>query len=260
MNNDLLKTIFGFLGFILGLIFGISPYTYFKKIQLHEINLPDIPLLMLIFNYLNNQLWLAYGILLKEFIMIFGNIINLIINIVFIIWYIYYYVDKQNKKCSYYSGILILISIFLFLILVNLFPEKLLGKSAMIFNILMFFGPCQNIFKVIKTGNYKLLSILSSSIGFVMSFCWVLYGVFIKNINSIIPNLFGVILCLIQILFYLIYKYKISEDKKYIFSNKNNNTEIEVKIENNNNNNNDNEESYDKKENSNKIEIINDEK
>ena len=259
MNNDLLKTIFGMLGFFLGLIFGISPYTYFKKIQLHEINLPDIPLSMLIFNYSNNQLWLAYGILLKEFIMIFGNIINLIIDIIFLIWYIYYYVDKKNKKCSYYSGILLLITIFLFFILVNFFPEKLLGKSAMIFNILMFFGPCQNIFKVIKTGNYKLLSILSSSIGFIMSFCWVLYGVFINNINSIIPNLFGVILCLIQMLFYLIYKYKTSEDKKYIFSNKNNNTEIEVKIENNNNNN-DNEESYDKKENTNKIEIINDEK
>ena len=106
MNNNLLKTIFGLLGFILGLIFGISPYTYFKKIKAHEINLPDIPLLMFVFNYFNNQLWLSYGILLNEFIMIFGNFISLIINIIFIILYIYYYVDKQNKKCSYYSIIL----------------------------------------------------------------------------------------------------------------------------------------------------------
>ena len=78
----------------------------------------------------------------------------------------------------------------------------------MIFNVLMYAAPGEKIYRVIKTGDYKLIPIWSTIGAAACSACWLIYGLYVGDIYIIVPNGLGVICSIIQLIVYSIFKKK----------------------------------------------------
>ena len=67
----------------------------------------------------------------------------------------------------------------------------------MVFGILTHIAPAQNIFKVWRIGNYKLIPIYTVLVGLCSSISWLIFSFLIWDFHSIIPksisSLFGII-------------------------------------------------------------------
>ena len=87
----------------------------------------------------------------------------------------------------------------------------------------MYAAPGAKIYQVFVTGNYELIPIYSSIIAMFNSICWLLYGIALKDVNVVIPNAAGVLLCVIQI-----FVWKIFYDKS---KKKNQNDNLQGKLQ-----------------------------
>ena len=72
----------------------------------------------------------------------------------------------------------------------------------------MYAAPGEKMYTVCKTGNYKLIPIWSTIGAAACSGCWFIYGLVVKDIYVIIPNVLGVICSIIQLIVYSIFKRK----------------------------------------------------
>ena len=95
----------------------------------------------------------------------------------------------------------------------------------MIFNILMFVSPGQKILRVIKEKNHKLIPIYSTIINIIYSIAWLGYGISIKLISQIIPNVFGLFFSIINTSAW-IYYYKRRKKTKQFKNVKENEVEL----------------------------------
>ena len=67
-------------------------------------------------------------------------------------------------------------------------PLWIVGKIAMVTGVLLNVAPGQNVVKVFKEGNYKLIPIWSTLFGGLNTLSWLVFGLMIWDINSIVPN------------------------------------------------------------------------
>ena len=70
----------------------------------------------------------------------------------------------------------------------------------------MFIAPCQKLLEVYKTKNYLLIPLLVAVMQILCSTTWTVYGLYLGDINIIMPNILGVILGLINFLTYFMLK------------------------------------------------------
>ena len=70
-------------------------------------------------------------------------------------------------------------------------PLVPLGYSLMVINILMYIAPAQNLGRVFKEKNYKLIPIASTLAGAVCSAGWLLFAFITGDINCGVPNGLG---------------------------------------------------------------------
>ena len=101
-----------------------------------------------------------------------------------------------------------------------------------IVNIFMFIAPGQNLIRVIKEKNYKLIPIATTIIGSICSGGWLLFGIIVDDINCIIPNGLGLISSVITtiIWIYFFYRKKIIQRYNKFYSEQNNSRkEVEIK-------------------------------
>jgi len=96
---------------------------------------------------------------------------------------------------------------------------------AMIFNLFVFISPGQKILRVIKEKNYKLIPIYSTIINIVYSIAWLLYGISIKMVSQIIPNVLGLFFSIINTGAW-IYYYKRRKKIKNLNNTKPNDVEL----------------------------------
>ena len=83
---------------------------------------------------------------------------------------------------------------------------------------MQYVAPAQNLIKVIKEKNYKLIPIVSTILGAFCSGGWLLFGLIVGDINSIISNGLGcfssIITTFIWFYIYCIYSKKEDEMEK----------------------------------------------
>ena len=84
----------------------------------------------------------------------------------------------------------------------------------MVINIISYAAPGQNIIKVIKKKDYKLIPIVTTIAGLLCSLSWTLFGILQKDWNSIIPNGLGIIFSSINIIVWLIFYCKSKRKEK----------------------------------------------
>ena len=85
---------------------------------------------------------------------------------------------------------------------------QMVGKVCIATKLITFFLPILMIFRVVKEKNYKLISINTTFAYMCSCIGWLLYGKSTNDINVMIPNIAGILLCFVQFLVYLHYKKK----------------------------------------------------
>ena len=229
------QDIFGWAATCLTALFYVSLITPFFKIFKGEMKYQDAPIFVIYVSYINCILWVIYGNIIFSSQIRICNIIGS--SSTFILIFIYYsYEVRKNILDTILNAIIVIYGTFVFF---NYFTviitdnANIIGNFCIFAKFCVFISPIQLIFRVIKEKNYLLIPIYAAIVSFFASFCWVIYGFYIKDIHVIIPNTVGIILGITQFYVYFHYK-KYSFNLKEINKNKNihvenSNSEIDIK-------------------------------
>ena len=107
------KNIIGLFSNIFVISFSISPIFMLRNIYRNELNAKDIAYSVMIFAILNYLCWLSFGIITKDFFLIFAPSIGFTFNLIYLSIY-FYYIFIDDKKLFIYSTIFLnLFSIYL---------------------------------------------------------------------------------------------------------------------------------------------------
>ena len=177
------------VGTAMGIGLGITPIFPFIEIIKGKENVRIFPESMIFFNILCPHLWATYWIRQAIFIPFFSAIFGFILALMFSTIYFYFYLDKNVTKwlfalcCKF--GIVFAFHYFL----VELLPSyHYIGFAAMLVGIFTSIAPAQNVLKVIRERNYKLIPICSTVFGALCNFSWLVFGLLLRDIYNIIPN------------------------------------------------------------------------
>ncbi len=220
-----ITNLIGTFGSIIGFFLSLSPFILYYKVYKNQLSVKSIPISMIIFNLLGGVVWLCYWVKKQTLIPLLSTGINFIIHNISTMFYIYFSVEGKIKKFISTYLLVILISYILYYIDYNFVKdEKKNGTIAMIFCVITYIAPGQNLLKVIKVGDYKLIPISTTILGILCSGSWMLFGILTKDINNIVPGIIGIIFSTINSFVYI-----------YFYRNraieKTNDVEITVEIE-----------------------------
>ena len=188
---------------VLNIILNLSPIVIFISIVKGKEKYTNIPPLMLLFSFLNNAIWGGYWYRKNEISVFWCCVICVVIATIFSAWYLFYYAEKNIGKFTFY--ILCQIAFEMGVVLLffsNLIDLYIVGILLIAINTMQYVSPAQNLLKVIKEKNHKLIPIVSTIFGALCSGGWLLFGLIVGDINSIISNGLG---CLSSIITTLIW-------------------------------------------------------
>ena len=218
---------------IITVILNVSPLVAFIPIIKGKEKYTNIPILMLVFNLLNNLAWGCYWYRIFDYPPMICSVICAIIATFFFVVYLYFFTNKNIKKFILYNFCLIIVEILIiFICLYALESLKIFGIILIVFNVLMFIAPGQNLIRVIKEKNYKLIPIATTIVGSICSAGWLLYGKIVNDINCIIPNGLGLICSILTTIVWMIFfiREKIIQNKTRFYSEgENSKREVEIK-------------------------------
>ena len=101
-------------------------------------------------------------------------------------------------------------NIFIFLIIIEV---NYIIFHAHFFHL--YASPGAKIYEVCKTGNYDLIPIYSCIVSVFNCISWFIHGLFLEDINIIIPNGSGIVLAIVQVLVWGVF-YKKNKNKKIL--------------------------------------------
>ena len=195
-----LPTIISWIGTVIGIILNISPIVMFYSIIKGQKKIEIVPEFMLIFNILCSSLWACYWYLqVDKFVPFFSSAFGLALSEIFALIYLFFLADKDWKKYLLYTFLEInLVVEFNYGLLFVLGDYITVGNIAMVVNIITYITPGQKIYQVIKTKNYNLIPISSTLSGSLCTLCWLIFGLLIWDIRTIIPNGLGLVFATIN--------------------------------------------------------------
>ena len=217
---------------IITIILNLSPVFAFIPVLKGRQKYTNIPVLMLIFNLLNCLCWSCYWYRMSYTFPLLCNVICYIISSTYFFVYLFFFAKKIVQKFCFYILILIFIETTIVYISMDIIKLKVYGIILIVINILMFISPGQNIIRVIKENNYKLIPIVTTLVAIVCSGGWLLFGKLVNDINCIIPNMIGLFCSIFNSLIWLIYylKAKFCKNKNKFYSeDMANNYNVEIK-------------------------------
>ena len=195
-----LPTIVSWIGTVIGIILNISPIVMFYSIIRGQKKIEIVPESMLIFNILCSSLWACYWYLqVDKFVPFFSSAFGLALSEIFALIYLFYLADKDWKKYILYAFLEInLVLEFNYGLLFVLGDYITVGNIAVVVNIITYITPGQKIYQVIKTKNYNLIPISSTLSGSLCTLAWLIFGLLIWDIRTIIPNGLGLVFATIN--------------------------------------------------------------
>ncbi|KAK9763393.1 Sugar transporter [Basidiobolus ranarum] len=163
--------------------------------------------------FINCLLWLQYGILREDVVLIIVNAVGILTSGICTLVYHHYTVKKDHVE----NRILLLI-IFIcgFLLHIkHLTAERavtVLGLSSSLASICMYAAPLITTSKVISTGSTASLSLPLSSTSFINCVLWFAYGYALNDHFIVIPNALGALLAGSQLALFVIYGRSIEQE------------------------------------------------
>ena len=210
LEDDIVKTIVSAIGTMISIGLNLTPillfYRFFKKTAGIE-TIPETMFITGIFCCATN---LAYGIIIDDTILKISNGVCYGLQIMYGTTYIFITNNKQIDKLLLYLIIAWDLSFEVLFIFGNIltyhfgkdFADYFTGIFNIIIGALNVITPGQNIIKVIRTGNFNLIPIVTIFFQCACSSLWFVYGLYIVNIMVIAPNLLGMVITAIQITVY----------------------------------------------------------
>ena len=172
----------------------LSPGVVFLNVAKGVEKYTNIPPMMLLFNFLTNAIWGCYWHRKGEFAGFLCSFICGTIATIFLVWWLYYRAEKVVGKFLLYVLVQIGCSAALILFfLSNILDLPVVGVLLIGINTLQYIAPAQNLMRVIKEKNHKLIPIVSTIFGAICSGGWLLFALIIADINCFIPNGLGCI-------------------------------------------------------------------
>lgn len=199
----------------LNIFLNLSPIVIFINIVKGKEEYTNIPPMMLLFSFLNNAIWGGYWYRKNEISVFWCCFICVIIATIFSSWYLFYYSQKMLGKFFLYAlGQIAFEMGIIFLFFSNLIDLYIVGILLIVINTMQYVSPAQNLIKVIKEKNHKLIPIVSTIIGALCSGGWLLFGLIVGDINSIISNGLGCLSSIITTLIWFIIYTKYGKKEK----------------------------------------------
>ena len=216
---------------ILTIILNLSPIVALMPVIKGKEKYTNVPVSMLIFNLLNNLCWACYWYRKSFFSPFLCSCICSIIATIFFNIYLYFFSNKRIQKYIIY--LFSLIFLLILIIYVSMYIIKSLifyGRYLIVINIIMYAAPGQNLLKVIKEKNYKLIPIASTIVGAICSGGWFLYGNIVNDINCIIPNVLGLIFSIFTTIIWLIFyiNKKLEQKKAKFYEEQNKTRDVQI--------------------------------
>ena len=206
---DKAQEIFGWVATSLTMCFYISPVIPFINVFKGKLNYEDTPIIVISASYVNCFCWYIYGEMIFSNQIKICNMIGAISSLILICIYLIFELKTYAIDALLNALIIITGSLALYRgLLYTINDDSIIGKICNGTSIVVFLSPIQLIYRVIKEKNYFLIPIYTAYVSFIASSCWVTYGVFIKDIYVILPNIIGILLAIIQIIVYTNYKRK----------------------------------------------------
>lgn len=211
-DTDLIGQIFGWVGTAICLYLYTSPAVPFIKVAMGKIDYKDSPSILLFCSFMNCVLWADYG-LLKDKTQVYSA--NIAGSAITLIWLTIFLIFLGQKNFCFGLFLIILLMVLsggIAFFFYRVLDCEITGIVAVVFNALQYGAPLQKIFTVFKTGKYELIPIFTSVGGFFCSSCWLIYGIYLFDINLIIPNGLGIFFAILQLIIYYIYYKKAKND------------------------------------------------
>ena len=215
----------GWISCFLNLIYFLLPiFQYIELIQ-QKITYKDATCFKLILYEINSILWI-----LKYEITNYNPkqiLVNYMISLIIIPFYILIFSYSFYNKNIFFSLLMtfsLLNIIFQIYFSINFLIESRLAKNliAMISQIIINIEPLINIIHVIFTDNYTIIPILTSIYMIIYNLFWWRFGIGLNvpDIFISIPCKIGVVISIIEIIFWVGYRHKV---KGYWYGDENNN-------------------------------------
>ena len=214
-SNSLLANIFGWGGTVISTFYYVSPINIFIEMTITKTT-TNIPILMIIFNFLNTSCWILYGFSGLNMQYIVCNSIGLGSSLIYFCWFnIFKYKNLSNIIILNIIAIILACGV----ILSGVYLMKYSGKSDLnpyfgwagfVTTYLTYAGPGQKLFSVCKTGKYKKIPIFSCFVSVIGSSCWIVFG--LTKINApdyqLLLSSIGIIFPIIQIFIWIYFRIK----------------------------------------------------
>ena len=199
---------------ILGFGLKASPIVLFYQIAVGNKKIEIVPEMLIICNVLSAELWFNYWIRIRnKMAPIVSSSVSLVLGVIFSIVYLYYFSQKKFSKFFIYI-ILECFSIALLYYTLTFMDLKIVGFIANCVNILNFISPAQRIVRVCREKNYSLIPIVTTVLGCISSFLWLVFGIMINDYNVIVPNTISVLIALFNTLVWFYFYYIRKGNKK----------------------------------------------
>lgn len=212
-----IKGYVSFVSTIINIFLNLSPIVIFINIVKGKEKYTNIPPMVLIFSFLNNAIWGGYWYRKGELSVFLCCLICVIIATIFSAWYLFYASEKNlGKFLLYILSQMAFETAIVLLFFSNLIELNIVGIILIVINTMQYVAPAQNLVQVIKTKNLKLIPIVTTIIGAICSGGWLLFGLIVGDINSIISNGLGCLSSIITIIiwYWIYFKYGKQEGKE----------------------------------------------
>lgn len=209
------KEIFGWFGAALSMFFFFGPLTMVIETFKGKRNYKDMNPYMLFVNMSNCILWVAYGVRLGELQMYVTNGTGAAFTLVWISFFLYFHAERKPLLTVFYLILFYDFYLEVFYIFFKLVGEKAItGYIVLVINVVMYAAPGYKIFLALKNSDHTLLPIHISFIALLNSVCWFIYGIYIFNASTFVPNGLGIVFCLAQVIVWFIARAREKKLKK----------------------------------------------
>ena len=202
----------------------LSPAVPFINVIKGKEKYTNIPPMMLLFTLLNNVIWGCYWHRKGEFSGFFCSHVCGTIATIYLVLYLYFYSEKTAGKFMLYALIQCVCQTGIILFFLSeILSLPVVGILLIAINTMQYVAPAQNLIRVIKEKNHKLIPIVTTVLGIACSGGWLLFALIIADINCFIPNGLGCVSSIITTIvwFWIYSKYGKKEDEEELVENPN---------------------------------------
>ena len=207
---DSIEDVFGWVATCLTMCFYISPVIPFIQVFKGKLSYEDTPGILVTASYVNCFCWYIYGDMVFSQQVKICNCIGAISSLCLICIYLAYEVRKYTLDAILNALIILTGSYAVYRgLTIVVDDDAVVGKICNVTSIIVFLSPIQILYRVFREkNNYFLIPIYTAWVSLFSTGCWVTYGILISDIYIQIPNIIGIILAIVQICTYIVFKSK----------------------------------------------------